>query len=146
MPLPDLITKWQMLVRVVWFFYATALFLMTHLPVPAPLENMVSTFDKAIHAAAFYVLAMLTLLAFPGKTARKTPSLVLLSALLGYAALDEYLQGFVNRTPDVMDWISDSTGILLAWLTLWGVMAWTQTDDHDPQNQNPDHRCDLAQQ
>lgn len=98
----------------VWVAYAIVLFAATHFPVPEPLEEIVSTWDKILHASAFFVLAMLTFLALYGKPRLQPPPIRLWVGLLAYAGLDEYLQGFVNRTPDIEDWLSDALGITIA--------------------------------
>ena len=40
--------------------------------------------------------------------------------LIAYAALDEYLQRYVNRSPDMIDWLWDSAGVVavLIWLEI----------------------------
>jgi len=92
------------------------LFAATHLPVPEALLDVVSIYDKVMHAAAFCVLGLLTFLALGGVSPVRPPSMWMLSGLLIYAGVDESLQGFTNRTPDIADWISDSCGIVVAFL------------------------------
>jgi len=110
-------------VRIIWLLYAAGLFLSTHLPVPESLEEIVGMFDKVFHANAFFVLGLLTLVSLcwdPRETpALRRPSLAILAGLLLYAGLDEWLQGFTNRTPDLSDWCSDACGIVLAWLAMF---------------------------
>lgn len=123
------ISKRQTLLKVLFGLYFLTLFAATHLPVPELLEVAVSMYDLLFHGAAYFVLAVLAILvfcwdfkpqfkgisdAFGLKPARQAPwTLALL--LIGYAALDEYLQGFVNRYPDVRDWLADSVGVFVGW-------------------------------
>ncbi|WP_437231159.1 VanZ family protein [Planctomicrobium sp. SH661] len=107
------------LIRIAWVLYSLILFAATHVPVPRELEEVVSTFDKIIHASAFFVLAVLTILSLPARR----PSVWLLCGLLMYAALDEFLQRFVNRTPDLVDWFSDAAGIVAAFI-LMRLLMW----------------------
>ncbi|WP_437187072.1 VanZ family protein [Planctomicrobium sp. SH668] len=101
-------------IRVIAVLCTLTLFIATHIPVPLLIEDVVSLFDKAIHAGAFFVFATLVILAFCLGPKPQTPSYRLLFGLLGYAALDEYLQGFVNRVPDLNDWIADAVGITVS--------------------------------
>lgn len=119
----------QVLLRIVFGLYFLALFAATHLPVPVVLVSVVSLFDLLIHCAAFFVLTVLAILTFYwrfkpqfrgcsdgfGLVPTRVPSFILPILLIAYAALDEYLQQFVNRYPDMRDWLADTVGILLAW-------------------------------
>jgi VanZ family protein len=102
---------WTRTFRVLLIAYWTALFLATHLPVPKMIAKEVSDFDKIIHATAFFILAGLLVL-WDGWPYRLTPQRLLLFAILivGYAALDEWLQTKVGRFGDTQDWISDVVG------------------------------------
>jgi len=104
--------------RISWVLYAMILFAATHVPLPMPVANVVSFFDKIIHASAFFVLGMLTFLSLCWGKRWQTPSVGLLIGLILFAGLDEYLQQFVNRQTDVGDWISDTAGILLAYAVM----------------------------
>lgn len=122
-------SKRKILLKAVFGLYFLVLFSATHLPVPEMLEETVSAFDLLIHCAAYFVLTVLAIFAFYwdfkprfegvsdafGLTPVRQAPLTLAVLLIGYGALDEYLQGFVNRYPDVRDWLADSVGVLLAW-------------------------------
>lgn len=85
---------------------AGCLFTLTHIPVPAPLTEWVSMRDLALHFSAYGALAALTGAGY----GRCWPAPLLLAGLTGFAALDEFTQGFVGRTPDVRDWGADALG------------------------------------
>ncbi len=90
-----------------WIF----LFALTHLPrlqLTGP-ENS----DTLGHAVAFGLLAFLYW-RFAETLARPRPPAFVWQAagvLVAWAALDEYLQRFVDRTPDLIDWAADVVGI-----------------------------------
>ena len=67
--------------------------------------------DKAAHFLAFYVVAVLGLLAFP----RTGPFRIGL-ALSSLGVAIELVQGLpiVNRDSDIFDWVADSIGIVCA--------------------------------
>lgn len=100
-------------IRLVWLGYAVALFTATHMPIPEPVAEVVSAFDKFLHGLAFFILAVLSVCSVLRKESRLSSWILLAVLFIGFAALDEYLQGFVNRIPDINDWIADSVGILV---------------------------------
>ncbi len=102
--------------RVTWLVYAFALFAGTHMSIPHEFDELVTSWDKLIHAGAYFGLGVLTALAFI-----HVRLAVLIPCLMAYAVIDELLQAFVDRTPDVSDWMSDSAGILLAVLLVQGL-------------------------
>jgi VanZ family protein len=66
--------------------------------------------DKANHAFAFFVLAVLGALSYPGRLAR------VLAGLLAYGALIEVLQGLTGyRDAEWLDILADGVGLLIAW-------------------------------
>lgn len=97
-----------------WLLYALALFVGTHIPIPETFDELVTVWDKVIHAGAYFGLGSLTAAAFFQAAPPRVPVVSMTVGLLGYAALDELLQGFVGRSPDPTDWMSDAAGILLA--------------------------------
>ncbi len=102
---------WTRTLRLLLIIYWIALFLATHLPVPKMIAKEVSAFDKIIHATAFFVLAGLLVL-WDGWPFQLSPRrlLLLMFLVIGYAALDEWLQTKVGRFGDTQDWISDVVG------------------------------------
>jgi VanZ family protein len=109
-------------IRIVWVCYAIALMIATHIPVPDDLETLVSLYDKLLHAGAYFGLGLLTYLSLMDFRTGRLAILPVYAGLLLFAAQDEYLQGFVNRTPDVQDWISDALATLAALCCLRFVM------------------------
>lgn len=101
-----------------WPGYWVCLFVLTHLPRLGTPRSTPRHFDKLVHAGLFLGLTLI------GHYARSRYRSVTRLSVVGwsilyvaYAALDEWLQGFVGRTPDVWDWVADSTGVVIA--TLW---------------------------
>lgn len=90
-----------------WACVAAVLFL----ALASPNAHLPTTgWDKANHALAFAVLAVLGGIAYPGRLAR------VLVALLAYGALIEVLQTFTpDRTGEWLDLLADAVGLLLAW-------------------------------
>jgi VanZ family protein len=90
------------------------------LPVPLLFEHQ----DKLMHFVAYGTLGMLILssMAIPagGYTLTQVGWSTLMASL--YGASDEFHQSFVQgRDPDVIDWVADTTGALLATLLLAGI-------------------------
>lgn len=96
-----------------WLLYAVALFIGTHIPIPEWCDELVTLWDKVIHAGAYFGLGTLMAAAF-FQTPPRVPVVPLTLGLLAYAAIDEVLQAFVGRAPDLTDWMSDAAGIMLA--------------------------------
>ena len=93
--------------------YWLALFTATHYPrVGVPGEIPQS--DKAIHFAAFGLLALLLWqrLATRGKPLTTGSVWIAAAVLVVYATLDEYTQQLVGRYTDLADWIANVAGIL----------------------------------
>ena len=96
--------------------YASALFfvalgcvtVLALIPGPA-VPHVIQFWDKAQHASAFTVLAVLGCCAFPRR------SRLVAVGLLAHGALIEILQATLTttRTGDVLDWFADSVGILI---------------------------------
>lgn len=77
---------------------------------PGPtVPHAIQFWDKAQHALAFSVLAILGCCAFPRRSAHVA------IGLLAHGALIEILQATLTttRTGDVLDWLADSVGISL---------------------------------
>lgn len=93
-----------------WAFWLCVLAVLA-LALVKPTHYMPSTgWDKANHALAFGVMALLGALAYPARLGR------ILLGLLAYGVLIEVLQGFTGyRDKDWHDVIADGVGLLLAW-------------------------------
>ncbi len=92
------------------------LFWLSHQPsIDAPL--LFSGQDKVFHAGVYGILGIFLLGAMRPIYTGYTQSQVVTSAIIAslYGISDEFHQSFVpGRTPDVLDWLADSTGALLA--------------------------------
>lgn len=94
--------------RIVWAGCLISVLALSLAPHSANL--MLNTgWDKSNHALAFFVLGILSLIAFPGSAWRVT------AGLIGYGALIEVLQGMTAyRTAEWPDLIADMIGIVAA--------------------------------
>ena len=118
---------WTWTLRAALLIYAGALFTATHVPIPKRAAASAMHWDKPFHFCAYFVLAGLCILVTLRPRPWRFPAAALAAGLMAYAALDEYLQGFVGRTPDLYDWVGDSLGVAAAILLAQGVMmflAW----------------------
>jgi len=70
--------------------------------------------DKAAHATAFYILSLMSYLAFPQ---HRRSDLAFAAIVLG--GLSEVLQHFTHRDMEIGDWIADAVGALAAFVPGW---------------------------
>lgn len=103
-----------------------------HMPVPEKLPSVASN-DKLIHFTLYFVLVLLWGMAMRCGGHQLTGR-VMIFAWVGfglYAAMDEWLQGFVNRSPDMRDWLADKCGITasLALIYAWGRFSCDSADE-----------------
>jgi hypothetical protein len=69
--------------------------------------------DKTIHYLGYLLLTYLWWFSWSPRPGRKLQfGLITLIILAFYAAIDEYLQAFVRRSPDIHDFIADMSGVL----------------------------------
>jgi len=107
--------------------YWPAVFIATHIPKVPSWVCRAGMSDKTLHFMAYLILVSLAwLVTSPYKKVNFKAAKVwfVLAVIVWYGAIDEYLQGFVNRTPDVYDFIADLAGtltglIILAFLSFW---------------------------
>ncbi|MCK4998498.1 MAG: VanZ family protein [Anaerohalosphaera sp.] len=100
--------------------YWPAMFIVTHMKVPAFVGKMKMS-DDVMHFVAYMVLAVLAWIAVSdGKKVdwKQAKVWYLLAVIVCYGALDEWLQGFVNRQPQVSDFIADLCGAVAALVVL----------------------------
>ena len=97
-----------------WIF----LFCGTHFPKPE--LPGVRASDKFAHFVAFAALAFLFWRCVESFHRNLSGRFVWIAfvGLAAYAAIDEYLQRFVNRGPSLDDWLADLTGIAVVLLAL----------------------------
>lgn len=105
-------TLWDRAALVAFPVYWIALFAATHYP-RVPLPGELPQGDKLVHFAAFGVLAFL----FWHFVRARRPlgdrfAWVSGISLVAYAAFDEYLQQFVGRHTDPMDFAANTAGIV----------------------------------
>ncbi len=96
-------------------FYWPAIFILTHMPIPRLVFRAVRASDKTLHFIAYFVLVFLLWFAInPDKKVswRRAAAWWVLLAVIWYGVFDEWLQGYVGRDPDVMDFLANLTGTL----------------------------------
>ncbi|MGH6889468.1 MAG: hypothetical protein ACREHF_09755 [Rhizomicrobium sp.] len=92
-------------------FWAALIFTFVAAVMPAPSAPKLFPWDKAEHFAAFYVLTVLSVAAFP-----RQRLLALAAALSAFGAAIELVQALpiVNRDCDPLDWVADTVAIAAA--------------------------------
>ncbi len=95
--------------------YWLAMFIGTHIPLSVPTVGG-KPVDKYLHFAAYFGLTALLIGVFRCLRVRLRWKhfFIALALLVAYAALDEWLQKFVNRSCDAEDFMADSAGVLSA--------------------------------
>lgn len=96
--------------------YWVALFIIMHVPAPEGIDLHLKGGDKLLHGTVYFLLATLGAWAFPLRRVSRSAKwavgwLIVYSA---YAALDEILQTFVDRSCSFGDWVADVVGALIA--------------------------------
>ena len=92
--------------------YWPSIFILTHIHIPQ-LVQQAHVCDKTLHVLAFMVLVFLLWFAVsPVKKVNWKKSAVwwIIAAAVVYGLLDEWLQMYVDRQPDVMDFFANLTG------------------------------------
>lgn len=100
--------------------YWPLVFVLTHIPVPE-IARKSGMSDKTMHLLAYFVLTFLVWCAVnPYHRVRwnQPKTWWVIGVMAVYGALDEYLQGFVGRTPMVSDFLANLVGITLAMVVL----------------------------
>lgn len=106
--------------------YWPALFIATHMPVPQFVGKM-GVSDKTLHYMAYLVLVSLVWWSISPheKVNWKKPKVwAVLAVLACYGAVDEYLQGFVHRSPDKYDFIADFSAAMTGLVILTIFSFW----------------------
>jgi VanZ family protein len=110
------------LVHAAWIGYWLLLATATHVPVPDLGEVPFDWFDKAVHVTLYGGLTLLSAWACARRRAGPDASLRddlprtlwrWAAFYVIFAALDEWTQQFVNRTPSWFDWLADAIGVTL---------------------------------
>ena len=106
--------------------YWPVIFWLTHIPVP-DIARQSGMSDKVMHVMAYFALTFLAGFAISPyqkiQWSRKR-IWILLGIIICYGAIDEFLQGRVGRSADVMDFAADVFGLvlgmgLLSLLSFW---------------------------
>lgn len=103
------------------FLWATGILVVTTVPLPGRAGLTTSHLDKLAHAVMYSGLGWTVARALH-RTGRSTGMalFVAVGAAGGFAALNEWIQAWVGREPDVGDWIADAVGLLAGLgLFLW---------------------------
>jgi VanZ family protein len=132
-----MIERWTSPTQRRWAFWLCLLVVIA-LALMRPSPDMPTTgWDKANHALAFAVLALLGALAYPGRMVR------VLIGLLAYGVLIEVLQSFTSyRDSDVRDVFADCVGLAIGW-QVFGLLRRTRKSAvrSDPSGRQPAPRA-----
>jgi len=121
------ISRQQKLTIIALLFYWSTLFILTHIPIPQIFFGKILPSDKTLHYLAYLVLSFLLWFAIgAGKKVnwRKAAVWLVLFVVVWYGVFDEWLQGYVGRSPDIKDFFADVGGavsglILLSVFSFW---------------------------
>lgn len=112
--------KESKIIRVLLIFYWITISVITQIPIPSWTRKMGMS-DKTMHVIAFFTLAVLFWLAFDFSARVNWHRLrvwLFLLVISIYAVLDEILQFFTGRTPDIRDFGADIVGAVAGFLIL----------------------------
>jgi VanZ family protein len=106
--------------------YWPSLFVLAHIPIPRVVRQA-DLSDKTLHVLAYFILVFLlwgAIQPYQRVNWRKAHVWMVLAVVVWYGAVDEWLQGYAGRTPDVKDFAADLIGagsslILLTLLSFW---------------------------
>jgi hypothetical protein len=107
--------------------YWPGIFILTHVPALPKWVLKAELGDKGPHFEAYLGLVFLWWFAlYPYKRVHwfKPGVYVTICAMAVYGTLDEWLQGFVGRTPDVWDFAADMAGVMAGLLLLTFLEFW----------------------
>jgi VanZ family protein len=123
------LSRRQKLTVISLLVYWPGVFILAHIPIPQ-LVYKVGVSDKSLHFLAYLILTFLLWFAIsPNKKVnwRKTTVWWVLFVVVWYGVIDEWLQSYVGRNCDVMDFFTDLAGtlaglILSSFFTFWLVL------------------------
>ena len=106
--------------------YWPSLFVLAHMPIPKVVRQA-DLSDKMLHVLAYFILVFLlwgAIQPYQRVNWRKATVWLVLAVVVWYGVVDECLQGYAGRTPDVKDFAADLIGagaslILLTLLSFW---------------------------
>ena len=120
--------KRHILTIITLVFYWPGIFILTHIPVPASPLFEIHVSDKTLHFLAYFILVFLLWFAINPNAKvswRKPAAWWILFVVVWYGVFDEWLQGYVGRDPDVMDFLADLSGSAAALILLSVLNFWT---------------------
>lgn len=104
--------------------YWPAIFIATHIPVPNWV-GQAGMGDKTLHFLSYLGLISLVWFAvspYERVNWHRWKVWIILAVIVWYGAIDEWLQGFVGRQPEVMDFYADISAALLG-LTIMSIFS-----------------------
>ncbi len=117
----------QKLTIILLLLYWPGIFILAHMPIPR-LVYKAQVSDKSLHFLAYLILTFLLWFAIsPTKKVnwRKASAWWVLLAVVWYGVVDEVLQYYVGRGPDVMDFFADLGGTLAGLILLTIFPFWS---------------------
>ena len=121
------LSRRQKLAIIPLLFYWSAIFVLSHIPIPQMFLGNIPASDKTLHFLAYLILSFLLWLAVsPDKKVnwRKATVWWVLFAVVWYGVFDEWLQGYVGRNPDIKDFFADLAGALTGLVLLSVFSFW----------------------
>ena len=106
--------------------YWPLLFILTHIPVP-DLARRSGMSDKTMHVLAYMVLVFLAWLAvspYEKVDWQRTKVWAILAVIIWYGVFDEWLQGRVGRSANLLDFYADIIGAVAGLLILSVLSFW----------------------
>lgn len=107
--------------------YWPIIFIATHIPIARMPDLQVFGRDVTLHFTGYLFLTFLFWLARHHRLRPHWGSryvYIIIGIVATYAAMDEFLQTFVNRNADIIDWLADMAGCLTALAILTLLRRW----------------------
>ncbi len=120
--------KRHLLTIITLVLYWPGIFILTHIPVPASPLFEVHVSDKILHFLAYFILVFLLWFAINPNAKvswRRPAAWWILFVVVWYGVFDEWLQEYVGRDPDIMDFLADLSGSVAALILLSILNFWT---------------------
>ena len=121
------LSRRQKLTIISLLVYWPGIFVLAHIPIPR-LVYKAQVSDKGIHFLAYLILVFLLWFAIsPSRKVewRRATVWWILFVVVWYGVFDEWLQGYVGRNPDVMDFFADLAGALIGLVLLTIFPFWS---------------------
>jgi len=108
-------------------FYWPLIFIATHIPKVPEWVSETQMSDKTLHFLSYLGLISLvwfTISPYEKVNWRRSKVWIILAVMVWYGAVDEWLQGFVGRQPEVMDFYADLGAVTLGLLVMTMFSFW----------------------